>query len=288
MRPKTLAAAAVLAIVTTACAQAPTESPGGGIDHPTDPATAILKVRFEGGFVPAEYLFTSLPVFALYGDGAVIQPGAQIEIYPAPALPAITTRTIDEDTIQAILQAALDAGLDHDGDYSDMGNMGVADAATTVFELSMDGITHRVTAYALGDEGSQQEGQPDDVWAMRESLNGFLAALPGMLPAGAPGDHVYQGEAAQLLIQPYHGDPDLRQEPLDWPLAIPLADAGTPVAMLGDDATCLVVAGPDWTTLRELADGANQLTPWRQGTARYALTFRPLLPDEPGCALGTD
>ncbi|HEX6844648.1 MAG TPA: hypothetical protein VF235_05970 [Actinomycetota bacterium] len=284
---------ATLALAMTACAESAPTGPGDEtIEHPTDPASPILVVRFEGGFVPAEYLFTSLPTFALYGDGTLIEPGGQIEIYPGPALPAIGERTIAEDGIQAILRAAKDAGLDRDGDYSDLGNMGIADAATTVFELTVDDTTHRVSAYALGMEESRQEGQPDDVWAMREALVAFqtqLGALDGLVPPGSIGEtNTYQGAAAQLLVRPYRPDPELPQEPVDWPLAVSLADAGTPVPMVGDDAECLVVSGEDWIALRALAERANQLTPWRQDGARFAIAFRPLLPDEQVCRYGMD
>jgi hypothetical protein len=32
-----------------------------------------------------------------------------------------------------------------------------------------------------------------------------------------------------------------------------------------------------------LAQSANQLTPWRSDGAKFAILFRPLLPDESGC-----
>lgn len=292
MRYRILAAASALAVVVTACAvSTPTGPVAGTIDHPTDPSQAILTVRYEGGFVPAEYLFTSFPVFALYGDGTLILPGAQIEIYPGPALPPILAQRVSEDGIQAILRAALEAGLDRDGDYSDMGNMGVADASTTVFELMVDGTTHRVSAYALGMEGAQQAGQPDDMWAMRRALvtlQGQLSALQDLVPAGSLGEvQTYEGTAAQLLVQPYRPDDQLPQDPIRWPLAAPL-DSGTPVVMLGEDASCLVVSGDDWTAVRALAEQGNQLTPWQSAGVSYAITFRPLLQDETGCEYGAD
>lgn len=292
MKYRTLAAAAALAIVVTACAASAPTGPGAGtIDHPTDPSQAILTVRYEGGFVPAEYLFTSLPVFALYGDGTLILPGAQIEIYPGPALPPILAQRVSEVGIQAILRAALETGLDRDGDYSDMGNMGVADASTTAFELTIDGTTHRVSAYALGMEGEQQAGQPNDMWAMRQALatfQGQVSAVQDLVPTGSLGEvQTYVSAAAQLLVRPYRPDDQLPQDPIRWPIATRL-DSGTPVVMLGEDASCLVVSGDAWTAVRALAEQGNQLTPWRSEGVDYAITFRPLLPDETGCEYGAD
>ena len=46
---------------------------------------------------------------------------------------------------------------------------------------------------------------------------------------------------------------------------------------------CGAVAADAATTLLPLAEQANQLTPWTSDGERYALWFRPLLPDESGC-----
>ena len=51
----------------------------------------------------------------------------------------------------------------------------------------------------------------------------------------------------------------------------------------GPDARCAVVEGAEWQMVRELAETANQLTPWKSGGERYSLVIRPLLPHEHGC-----
>jgi hypothetical protein len=50
-----------------------------------------------------------VPIFSLLGDGTLILPGAQVELYPGPALPAISSRQVDEAGIRAILKQSLDA-----------------------------------------------------------------------------------------------------------------------------------------------------------------------------------
>ena len=57
-----------------------------GIEHPTGSDQVVLRVADEGGFVPVDYMLSSMPSFSLYGDGTLITPGAQIDIYPGPAL----------------------------------------------------------------------------------------------------------------------------------------------------------------------------------------------------------
>ena len=94
-----------------------------------------------------EYTLGTTPFWSLFGDGTLIVPGPQIEIYPGPALPNLTATPVSEDGIQAILQAARDAGL-MDGDEN-YGDMCIADAANTVFTTTADGSTSVVSAYAL-------------------------------------------------------------------------------------------------------------------------------------------
>ncbi len=277
------------ALVLTGCADVPSTPPGSGaIAHPTGTDDLILSVGWEGGFVPTEYLFTNAPSFALYGDGTLITPGAQIELYPGPALPPFVARTVSEEGIQAILHRALEAGLDLDGDYSDLGNMGIADAGTATFVLSADGATHRVTAYALGMEGDERvDGQPEDVWSTRRRLSDFMSeigTLDAWLPAGSLGDErTYEATSARLLVGPATTDPDLPQEPATWPLEVPLRDLGDAAPTLGEGWRCAVIDGEDWATVERAARRANQLTPWTSHGGSYRLVFRPLLPDEAGC-----
>ena len=132
MRYRLPAALATLTLLLGACANAPTgdggdtPTPTGAISHATGADQVLLKVSYEGGFVAPSTLATRLPAFALYGDGTILMPGAEDTIYPGPALPSIVAQVASEDGIQAILQAAVDAGLERDGDYGDMGQMGVA------------------------------------------------------------------------------------------------------------------------------------------------------------------
>lgn len=290
MKLRRLVVLATVAVFGTACANAASTGPGtggGGIDHPTDPSVPLLSITYEGGFVAPATLYERLPIFALHGDGSVITPGAQTAIYPGSALPPIFTQPLSEEGIQAVLAAGLAAHLDRDGDYSDLGQMGVADAATTTFTFTVDGTTHHVTAYALGMEGEQQPGQSDAMWQMREGLQELVTKIgdpASLVPAGSLGDPVpYQGEAGQLLVGPYRPDPQLTEPRVDWPLATPLATLGESMAGLDEGTRCAVLSGEDWTTVRALAANANQLTPWVSGGQRYSIAFRPLLPDEPGC-----
>ena len=124
-------AIAAVAVLGSACGRVGNADPGSGgatgasgatgIEHPTGANDLILGVGYEGGFVAYEYTLGSTPFWSLFGDGTLIVPGPQIEIYPGPALPNLTATPVSEDGIQAILQAARDAGLmDGDANYGDM------------------------------------------------------------------------------------------------------------------------------------------------------------------------
>ena len=293
MRFPRIAAVITVSLLAAACADAPAEPSGPGtgdgdrVDHASGPGDLLLQMSFEGGFVPLEWNFQALPTFSLYGDGTVIVPGAQIAIYPGPALPAIGVRVVDERATQALLRRALDAGLgERDRDLSDTGDVAIADASTTVFTLTVGGRTTTTRVYALGlDDGSVVAGLPADQAELRRALSDLSTTLSDLswLPEGSVGEEdLYEGTAARILVGPERQDEELPQRPVSWPLDRPLASMDAAPAW-GPDATCAVVEGADWQLVRDLAVGANQLTPWKSGTSRYSLVIRPLLPHEHGC-----
>lgn len=281
------AAVAVLTLAGAACANEPNGPGAGGIDHSTGSDQVVLRVSDEGGFVPIEYNLTRFASFTLYGDGRIVVPGAQIELYPGPALPAVSQRVISEAGVQAILQAALDAGLGQgDRDLTDLGSVGIADATTTVFTLTADGRTSTVKVYALFDLQEKPSLMSDEDFQLRRELVGFvqrLTALEQWLPQGSLGaEEPFAAGAYRLFVGPYRSGGDIPQEPADWPLSTPLASFGRPDPNL-DTLRCGTVVGDEWAALASSAQLANELTPWRESGERYSILFRPLLPDESGC-----
>ena len=287
-----IAAAAVLA---SACGgvgdggSGPTGSTGGtgatGIAHPSGADEVVLRVAYLGGFVAPEYTLASTPFWSLFGDGTLIVPGPQIEIYPGPALPNLLATPIAPDGVQAILGAARDAGL-MDGDAT-YGNDCIADAATTVFTTNAGGQTSVVSAYALDvGEPTGTCGGTSDAHE-RKALAEFqtmLGDLGSWLPEGSIGtERPYRPTQMRVYVLPYQADPELPQDPVAWPLDVPLAGFGEPVTNVPTDARCAVVSGPGSRTLLAAAKDANALTPWTSEGVDYRLILRPLLPDEHGC-----
>ena len=288
-------AIAAVAVLASACGGVTNDDPGSGgatgatgatgIEHPTGADQLILRMAYQGGFVPYEYTLGSTPFWSLFGDGTLIVPGPQIEIYPGPALPNLTATQLSEDGIQAILEAARDAGLlDGDANY---GDQCIADAATTVFTTTADGTTSVVSAYALDvGEPAGTCGNEKDVDA-RAKLAAFQAKLTDLrswLPDGSVGsERPFDPTEMRVYVLPYQGDPELPQDPIEWPLEPPLDAFGEPIPNAPANTRCGVVTGEDLATLLSATRAANALTPWTSDGTDYQLIFRPLLPDEHTC-----
>ncbi len=261
--------AAVLAL--TACA-------GGGGDaaSPSSPAAAlppglVLQVAQIGGFTTPEELASRLPVVSVYGDGRVVTPGAQIEIWPAPALPSVQVAQVDEATVRGLVDRAVAAGVTESGD---LGQPPLADAPTTRFTLvTGDGTTVR-EVYAL-TETPDDAVSPEQAEA-RERLRGLVDELTAV--GGEAEQYVPQTVAA--VVQPHTGgDPELPQPDVAWP------GPELPGSPLGAGLGCVSATGQQAADVLAAAAGANVLTPWVAGDgSRWSIRFRPVLPHESGCA----
>jgi len=275
-----------LLLLLAACADAPIgprDEPG--IDHAAGHDAVLVRVAFEGGFVPLEWTYRSIPTFSLYGDGTLVVPGAQIEIYPGPALPAISSRPIGEDGVQAILQEATAAISDVPDDLDDLGFMGIADAATTVISVHAGGVDRTIRAYALSELEGRPDGMSEREYRARVRLNDLVGRLTGLdawLPAGSLGPETsYVASAARVYARAYQPVEDLPQKAVAWPLDAGLGDFGASADPVG--YRCGVVDGSDWSSVLRSATEANELSPWTDAESRFSVLFRPLLPDETGC-----
>ena len=279
-------AASILLILLMSCADAPADpGAGSGIDHSTDGHDVLVRVAFEGGFVPLEWTYRSLPSFSLYGDGTLVLPGAQIELYPGPALPSISTRTVTEKGIQTTLEEALGSIQGVPDEMLDMGSVGLADVPTTVITIRAGDVDRTIKVYGLSELTERPQHMSAEEFQARGQLQQLVTKLEGLatwLPDGSLGTETsYEGSGARLFVSEYRKG-DLPQEPITWPLQGDLHRFGDG-AIGSETYRCGIVEGTEWTTLREAASQANELTPWSESGARFSILFRPLLPDERGC-----
>jgi hypothetical protein len=256
-------------------APAGTAAPAAAIDHPTAGDRAIVRLSLGGASVEGADFHTP-PQLVILGDGTVFQPGPQIEIYPGPLLPALATAKLDEAGVQAVLQAAKDAGLLAAPPAYDMppGAPQVADSPATTLELRAGGGEFTHTAYALGlgaDPGT--ESTP-----ARTTLNDFVTKLhdlPTLAAGHISADEVYEPERFGVIARPATPEELAPPEEGPAPETVPWPDAA---GKLADGVGRCVEPPAD--AVSDPFKQANQLTRFTQDGVTYVVFVRVLLPDE--------
>ena len=281
----------------------PEATPGAtpaGSPTATRPAI-IVRVEMVGGFVASETYLTATPSYQLTDDGTEISQGAQIAIYPPPALPSLQAATLTGAGIQAVLAAATAAGLTN-GDQ-ESANPDITDLPTQVITVMVDGRRATTTAYGLEQ---LNPADTSELAAARDRIRAFLSVIltPASLrPVGqvAEPETFYAFSELQIVAVPADELPAAQEQgtlegatpaaPVAWPLATPLSDFGIPLSeaaaggrYAGAFAGARVdtIGGPDLDAILPLAQQANQLTRWESDGSQWILLLRPLLPGEVG------
>lgn len=243
-----------------------------GYQHPTGADDVVIEYAEVGGFVPREFAFQQTPNVLVAGDGRVFGPGAQIEIYPGPLLPAVQVQPITEDGIQAILAAADEAGLFQQVEYEQPTN--IADASTARVTITVNGETYVHEAYALGLANPGESGQ--ETTPERQALADFIAQLNdlvGLVGADELGEQEifepseYGIEALVVEDLSVYGSDGIEPTVVDWP-----ADASV---RLADAVTCTVVPASE---VGDTLTAANQLTFFADADVTYQVLAKPILP----------
>ena len=281
------AIAAVLVLGLAACAErsatggpsAATSSSGPAPSAAPAAEGLVLRVEHTGGFLTPSMTAGRLPLVSVYADGRVITEGPVIAIYPGPALPNLQVAEIDDTALQDLVDRALAAGVAETGD---LGMPPVADAPSTRFTLVTSEGTHEREVYALWEtpEGSGLTTEQEEA---RGRLSDLLSSVTD---PGSAATRSYTPESVAAVVTPWVDPLDgLTQAELPWPgPALPGEPTGGP-----SDVTCVTASGAEAQRLLEAAQEGNAATPWvTDDGSRWAVTFRPLLPDETGCADLTD
>ena len=280
-----------LLLLLCACAQR-----GGAASPAPDPALPtgedelVLQVSYTGGFMTPEMLASRLPIVSVYADGRVLTEGPVPAIFPGPAWPNVQVQEIDPSAVDTLVDRAVAAGVTETGD---LGTPPLADVPSTRFTLTTAAGTSVREVYALTEIPELEPGDSgltEEQITAREELRSFLGALTD-LPATLGEDAVsaatpYEPAAVAALVRPWTatedgGQPELVQPEARWPgPALP----GEPVGPL-PDLSCVAATGEQARAVVTAARATNVLTPWvTDDGARWAVTFRPLLPHESGCA----
>jgi hypothetical protein len=248
-----------------------------GSAAPAAADTLVLRVEQTGGFAGTNQQIGKLPSVSVYGDGRVITPGPQIAIYPGPAMPNLQVQQAPSAIVDALVAKARAAG---GGSAVDLGRPAVADGTTT--RITADGRT--IEVYALN------EAQPGDAAlteAQRSARSKLVALVQELteLPTakGMPQARPYEAPTVAVLAKPWvKPADDLPSHPAATPWPGPALPG--PYLQAGVKVGCVTVTGDQAGKVLAAAGKANQNTPWTSGASTYSVTFRPLLPDESGCA----
>ncbi len=310
---KTATAVLAVLLVLAACSSPgatsnpttePTPAPSGsapppsgkGIDHP-DGEEAVLVVSSAGGLVPVQFFATAMPTFVMLGDGRVYTQGAVPAIFPGPALPAILERTLTEDGIQTVLDGVEETGLFTTDLELRGGQAACADCADTVFTLNADGRSVTITIYGLGFITADMEPPPGMTSAEIEAHRVLGQLMDGLvtIDTSVPGDQwepegwqPFAPEAFRLYVRDSSAEPadeGIPEDVRDWPTDHDPATVGEVVQLFGDGSRCFTVEGEDAATWLEELSESTQVTRWTtDGTNRFSLLVRPILPyEDPAC-----
>lgn len=249
-----------------------TTVPGTGIEHPTGATDAVIRITYEGGYMPAGFAFVNTPSLIVSGDGKAYTPGVMTMEFPGPLVAPITVRTITEEGVQTLLQLASAAGLLATPPEYPRNDM-IADAPDTVVTIEAGGSTYVHRAYALGIDANETD-------PARKVLADFVTAasdLPGTVGAAALGPEamlepmVYRFQAMPTDDADLAGY-DPKPTITEWPenTGVDLGAAASCASALAD------AVGPTFTA-------ADSNTVFAQGEGRYRLAVAPVLPGDPPC-----
>jgi hypothetical protein len=278
-----LTAAAAIPILLGACAQPAGTDQAGSSAPVTEsvPASeeAVLRVEYRGGFVPPEFLVGRLPMVSVYPDGRVITEGPVPLIHPGPALPNLQVQQVTPAVVAELLDEALAAGVKTGTDF---GQPGVADVPSTHITVVADGGTQTVDVVALrevqADDPMLTQAQKDG----RKKLVKFVDRLTALPTAeGMPPAKPYEPAELAVIASPWTDPGDgLSAKPTPWP------GPELPGEFLNQnlEIRCVAVTGAEKDAVWAAAGKANMQTPWESAGKQWRVMFRPLLPEESGCA----
>ncbi|WP_329342994.1 hypothetical protein OG866_41885 [Streptomyces sp. NBC_00663] len=255
MRAPTVTAAATAVLLAAAAVACGADSAAPQAAPPVvsaAPDVLVLRTQ-ESRSGPAPWERGRLPDFSLYGGGRVVVPGE-----PAGALQtAREFRLTDREYGRRLADAAA-AGFDRNRTYED--SSGTDASQLRVALRTSKGLrTTRITAPEAGGDGS------------RAKALSYVEHLP-QPPRGAR-----EFRPTALAVLATSGVSAGSTPAVTWPLR-PLAE-GT----LTPQGRCTILTGDALSQALRLARTARQDTRWTSGDTLYAVSFRPLLPDEHAC-----
>ena len=304
-RPSRFLSVAVAAVLAAACAAttspappSPSLPPGAvasaslvpSSDPSAPPASLLLKVTSEGGFINPVATLAALPIVTVYADGKIMTPAPIPASDPGPLLAGLNVRDVGPEGARKILAAIRTVGLDKPA----TAGPGIpGDAGTDVFTIVIDDVatTSRFSGGGPGGPGvvggvvgAGGSGDPERAAAI-DLLNRLLDPAETWGATSAP-EAAYTPSGYRIFVAPASAQPDpsAGPTPVRWPLAKTLDAFGTPAVPDRGIAGLRqgVALGADADTLTPVFQAATTLITFTSAGKSYTLYVRPLLPDEAG------
>ena len=267
MGRKTIGLLGAATLILAACG-----TPQDVIGPPDEPATPLLRVQYEGGFVPVEHALGTGPSYQLSSDGQLIFAGVTTMEYPGPLVVPYQQVTLSQEDVDRVLALVEEIGLPAMTDERDDSQMNyVADAATYVVTYFDEDGEHKYSVYALGLE-TEPGSEATQATAELDRLLVELSGSGTPEPFEADQIKVFAGVS---MMEPEPGFEDIRP----WPL--PDGPDGWS-GFSGIEWKCNVYPADSL----DLFTDATQVTQWTapdEGGDNYTLVVRQLLPGEDGC-----
>jgi hypothetical protein len=275
---RTILAILAIGLLTTACAG---PGSGGTTRHyavETGPNTLIMRLYEGGGMVPESFRLTNTPTFALYGDGRLIllAPDEPRSSYSPPLMPNLRELRVTPEEIQKILGAADEAGLI--GADASFDQAEVTDMGTSVFTTTVDGTTHKVSAYALYPQFTAGDPAADLARARLIAFRYEIANLSAFL-GRTVSDPPYLPASMRVFVGPAEY---AQGRAVAWPLALNPVTVDLPST--NPRFGCISLSGSAVAAFIAAARTATKETLWTAFGHTYSILVRPLFPEESGCA----
>jgi len=277
---------AVASLLAACAGGSATGSPQSSGASPAATSTAWLRATtFQAG--PLANPFAAGPTAVITADGTFVTAGPVDAKDPQPLLPNLVGRSLSDAGRAAILTEAARLGLL--GSRKDFRGVAVMPGGVVGrLQLTVDGSP--VTL--VGEPDSKLlcippacdplPGTPEAFGEMWRKIADPVPWLAAELGPETP----FTPAAYALLVGPAPAsDPAHGASIADWPLAMPLATFGRPVA--NGNYRCGTVSGVDADTLRPALERASRQTQWVQDpatSATFGILVRPIIAGEDPCA----
>ncbi|MBE3203284.1 MULTISPECIES: hypothetical protein [Parafrankia] len=270
-----------------------------------NPGTVAIRVDVLGGMVAPDTQAVRLPKVVVYEDGRVISQDPASAVEPGPALPAVQLRRISAADVRGLVERAVAAGA---GGHRDFGQPRITDSSSTLFTVRTSDGVRTTSVYALSEYshvigGSGLTARQRSARKDLQRLLDALIDLPATLGPRAVSDAgPYVPAAVAALVEPVPAEsapigpvsagPVSAESAPAGPMAVTTASGpawpgpplpGEPFGSL-TRITCATVRGDQARAVLAAASTAVSTALWTSDGRQWRIRFRPLLPEESGCA----